>query len=59
MGKAQKTDPSDTKRVIQIEFDTVCDLNVAKAELSKEAGKVLTYDETIRLLLERRPKARQ
>lgn len=57
MGKAQKTDPSDTKRVIQIEFDTVCDLNAAKAVLSKEAGRVLTYDDTLKILLERHAKA--
>ena len=54
MGKAQKTDPNDTKRVIQIEFSTVCDLNIAKAELSKELGRALTYDETIAELLARR-----
>lgn len=53
MGKAQKTDPADKKRVIQIEFDTVCDLNVAKAQLSKEVGHVLDYNETIALLIAR------
>lgn len=57
MGKAQKTDPEDKKRVIQIDFDTVCDLNIAKAQLSKEAGHVLDYNATIKLLIERHAKA--
>ena len=57
MGKAQKTDPDDKKRVIQIDFDTVCDLNIAKAQLSKEVGHTLDYNSTIALLIERHAKA--